>query len=385
MKLETLIAQAKDRGATDLHLEGGLAPAMRIRGELQLSGEAVSSQDLQALARELIPADQWNAFVQQRSFDLSRTLLGVRCRINVLNSSRGVGFAIRLLAGFQATLAKINVHPDLKKLAAMDHGLVLVTGPTGSGKTTTMAALIQEINLTRARHIVTVESPIEYAFVPRQAFIRQREVGRHTPSFEQALIDALREDPDVLMVGEMREPETMRLTLNAAETGHLVLATMHSSTCAEALQRMVSAFAPEVQSSVAAQLADCLVAVVAQRLVYREELKMVLPELEILMPSTGVRANIRSSQFFKLASALEAGGGDGCFTFERYRDWMRHRTSWSTPAERALEGMAAPAEVPMVAPPEPRKASPKPSATPSEDGVFVIDGADDDLSEFNEH
>src|SRR5438477_4837956 len=137
-----------------------------------------------------------------------------------------------------------------------------------------MAGLLQEINLTETRHIVTVESPIEYTFRPRLAYIRQREVGRDTPSFEQALLDALREDPDVLMVGEMREPETMRLTLNAAETGHLVLATVHSSSCAEALQRIVSVFGPEIQNGVAAELADCLLAVISQRLHYRPELNL---------------------------------------------------------------------------------------------------------------
>ena len=149
--------------------------------------------------------------------------------------SRGVGLAIRLLSSFQATVEKLNLHPDLKKLVKNTHGLILVSGPTGSGKSSTLAALIQEINLTETRHIVTVESPIEYTFRPRRAFIRQREVGRDTPSFEQALLDALREDPDVLMVGEMRDPETMRLTLSASETGHLVLATVHSSSCAEAI------------------------------------------------------------------------------------------------------------------------------------------------------
>src|SRR5208337_3616769 len=208
-------------------------------------------------------------FLERRSFDFSRTIHGARCRINVLQSSRGVGFAIRLLAAFQATVEKLNLHPDLKKLVAPTHGLILVSGPTGSGKSSTLAALIQEINLADARHIVTVESPIEYTFRPQRSYIRQREVGRDTPSFEQALHDALREDPDVLMVGEMRDPETMRLTLSASETGHLVLATVHSSSCAEALQRVVSAFPAEIQGSVAAQLADCLVAVISQRLRFR--------------------------------------------------------------------------------------------------------------------
>src|SRR5207342_562535 len=160
---------------------------------------------------------------------------------------------------------KLNLHPDLRRHISHHNGLIIVSGATGSGKSSTMAALIQEINLGEARHIVTIESPIEYSFRPRASYIRQREVGRDTPSFEQGLLDALREDPDVLMVGEMREPETMRLTLNASETGHLVLATVHSSTCAEALQRLVGAFPAEIQNNVAAQLADCLVGVIAQR------------------------------------------------------------------------------------------------------------------------
>src|SRR6202022_264810 len=170
-----------------------------------------------------------------------------------------------LLSSVQPTLRSLNLHPELERLVRPTHGLVLVSGPTGSGKSSTLAALIQEINVREARHVITLESPIEYELVPRRAFIRQREVGRDTPSFERGLLDALREDPDVLMVGEMRDPETMRLTLNAAETGHLVLATVHSATVAEALQRVVNAFPAEVQNAIAAQLADCLLGVVAQR------------------------------------------------------------------------------------------------------------------------
>src|SRR2546427_12350736 len=153
---------------------------------------------------------------------------------------------------------------------------------------------MKKITLPEPRHIVTIESPIEYAFRPRRAYRRPREVGRDTPSFEQALLDALREDPDVLMVGEMRDPETMRLTLNASETGHLVMTTVHSSSCAEALQRVVAAFPSEIQNSVASQLADCLVAVVAQRLRFRPELNIRVPECEILMPTNPVKAHVRN-------------------------------------------------------------------------------------------
>ena len=334
MTLESLIAAAKQQGASDLHLESGLPLAVRIRGTLHTAGEPIAPEILSGFAREIL-GDHWPQFVERRSADLSRTISGVRCRINILQTSRGVGFAIRLLASFQATIETLNLHPDLKKLITHPHGLILISGPTGSGKSSTLAALIQEINLVDTRHIVTVESPIEYSFRPRRAYIRQREVGRDTPSFEQALLDALREDPDVLMVGEMRDPETMRLTLNASETGHLVLATVHSSTCAEALQRVASAFPAEIQASVCAQLADCLLVVISQRLVFRNDLNMRIPECEVLMATMAVKNYVRTREFFKIASALETGAEHGMWTFQRYRTWIQNRRKWHLPDEPA--------------------------------------------------
>lgn len=333
MDLESLVSLALHNGASDLHLEAGLPAAIRVRGALRTAGEPLPAKLLVEMAHQIVGEEQWPHFLERRSFDFSKTIHGARCRINILQTSRGVGFAIRLLSSFQATVEKLNLHPDLKKLINHANGLILVSGPTGSGKSSTLAALIQEINLADTRHIVTIESPIEYVFRPRRAYIRQREVGRDTPSFEQALLDALREDPDVLMVGEMREPETMRLTLSASETGHLVLATVHSSTCAEALQRVVSAFPSEIQSSVAAQLADCLVAVICQRLRFRPELNIRVPECEILMASHAVKSFIRNRDFFKIVSSLETGAEHGMWTFQRYRNWLDHRTNWQVPGE----------------------------------------------------
>jgi twitching motility protein PilT len=329
--LESLIGLAASSGASDLHLESGLSPALRIRGALRMAGDPIPSKTMAEMARLLLNEEQWQFFLERRSFDFSRTIQGVRCRVNLLHSSRGVGMAIRLLTSFQATVEKLNLHPDLKKLVRHPHGLILVSGPTGCGKSTTLAALIQEINLTETRHIITVESPIEHTFRPRRAYIRQREVGRDTPSFEQALLDALREDPDVLMVGEMREPETMRLTLNASETGHLVLATVHSSSCAEALQRVASAFPAEIQDGVCAQLADCLVAVVSQRLRFRPDLNIRVPECEILVATHAVKNFIRTHEFFKIISALETGAENDMWTFQRYTKWLDSRTNWSLP------------------------------------------------------
>src|SRR3954447_21298048 len=333
MELASLIAAAQEQGASDLHLEPGLPAAVRVRGTLRMAGEPLPAKALLEVARSLLGQEQWPHFVERRSFDLSRTIQGVRCRINILHTSRGVGLAIRLLSSFQATVEKLNLHPDLKKLVKQPHGLILLSGPTGCGKSSTMAALLQEINLTEARHIVTLESPIEYTFRPRLAYIRQREVGRDTPSFEQGLLDALREDPDVLMVGEMREPETMRLTLNASETGHLVLTTTHSSTCVEALQRIVSAFPSESQNAVRAQLADCLVVVICQRLRFRPDLRIRLPELEILVPTLPIKNHIRNGDFFKIISSMETGAEHGMWTFARYQAWMETRKTWFVPSE----------------------------------------------------
>ena len=355
MNLESLIVSARDQGASDLHVEAGLPPALRIRGALRITGDPLPAQLIEQTARDLIGEGFWEAFLERKSADLSRTIKGVRCRINVLQTSRGVGLAIRLLASFQATLETLNLHPDLKRLTAFNHGLILVSGPTGSGKSSTLAALIQEINLAEARHIVTIESPIEYLFRPRRAFIRQREVGRDTPSFEQALLDALREDPDVVMVGEMREPQTMRLTLNASETGHLVLATVHSSSCAEALQRVVSAFPAEIQTNVAAQLADCLVGVITQRLVFRPDLNIRLPECEILLSTNAVKNFIRNRDFFKIMSSLETGADHGLWTFERYRGWMQRRSTWLTPG---AHGEFADPDAPTDPAPPPLSATP---------------------------
>ena len=361
MDLETLISAAAASGASDVHLESRLAPAMRVRGTLRISGEPIPPQAMSEMARSLIGEEQWPFFQERRSFDLSRTVRGVRCRINILHTARGVGMAIRLLSTFQATVEKLNLHPDLKKFTKHTHGLILVSGATGSGKSSTLAALIQEINLAEARHIITVESPIEYSFRPRRSFIRQREVGRDTPGFEQALLDALREDPDVLMVGEMREPETMRLTLSAAETGHLVLATVHSSTCAEALQRVVSSFPAEIQGAISAQLADCIVGCISQRLRFRPEINIRVPECEVLMATHAVKNFIRNREYFKIASALETGADHDMWSFQRYVKWLDNRTQWFIPSDNPEAPDSESAETPVYNVPPPVVSAPRSS------------------------
>ena len=286
------------------------------------------------------------SFVERGSADLSESVGGIRLRANFFQTVRGIAAAIRLLAPSVKDLRVCNLHKDLRKFIEPTSGLVIVSGPTGAGKSTTLAALIEEINATRARHIVTLESPIEYLFSNRQSFIRQREIPTHAPSFEQGIVDALRENPDVLVISEMRTPEVMRLTLNAAETGHLVLATMHSSNCSEALSRLCMSFPSDIQASVRAQLADCLVAVCCQRLEFLSGPRLHVPRCEILLPTSGARGTIRSGNFSQLATVLQSGGEEGMWTFERYQRWMDQVTDWVRPPSSAAlraEGQAAPA------------------------------------------
>jgi twitching motility protein PilT len=370
VNLRQLIALARDEGASDLHIEPGLAPMLRVRSALRTVAEPVTPASALQWAQELIGGEDWPEFERRRSVDLSRTIEGQRCRINVLHTARGIGLAVRLLPAFLPTIENLNLHPDLKQFVQHPHGLVLICGSTGSGKSTTLAALIQTINATEARHILTIENPIEFTFRPNRSFIRQREVGRDTPSFEQALLDSLREDPDVLMVGEMRETETMRLTMNAAETGHLVLATVHSSNCAEALQRVIGAFPPEIQSNVAAQMADCLIGVISQRLLFRPNVNICVPECEVLTNSLAVKNFIRNRDFFKIISSIETGAEHGMWSYARYRLWLDRRAQFNIAAESPVveaEDSAPPARVPapFVSKPAPAARVPETSTSVS--------------------
>ena len=342
--LAAWIRTGRERGASDVHVEPGLPLALRIAGRLVTLQTPVPARAALDEARALMGQDGWRQFLTRRSFDASRVIEGVRCRVNVLQSARGVGLSIRLLGRKVPTIEGLNLHPDLAALALAEHGLVLICGTTGSGKSSTLAALVEHLNRSRARHVITVEQPIEHWFTPRKCYIRQREVGRDTPTFEQALIDAMREDPDVIVVGEMRHPETMRLTLDAAETGHLVMATMHASSPAEAIARVVSSFAPEAQPGVRAQLAGCMRAVIHQSLAVYPGAGGRVPELQILANSTAVSAHIRDGATFKLASAVETGSADGSTSLSRYRRWLQSRTQWANPDVPG--GEPAPVEAP---------------------------------------
>jgi twitching motility protein PilT len=367
MIFDEWIEHAWSLGASDLHLESETPLVARVRGELQTVGGAVAGSALVQAGQDMLGAEGWAQFRERGSADISVAISGVRCRANFYQTARGIAVAIRLLAPSIKDLRGCNLHADFRKFIEATTGLVIISGPTGSGKSTTLAALIEEINLTRARNIVTLESPLEYIYTNRRSFIRQREIPTHSPTFEQGIIDALRENPDVLVVSEMRTPEVMRLTLNAAETGHLVLATMHSANCAEALSRLCMSFPSDIQGSVRAQLADCLVGLSCQRLEFLSEHRLRVPRCEILMPSSGAKGTIRAGNFSQIANVLQAGGDEGMWTFDRYQRWIEQVGEWVRPQMGRGTGEANAAPVaagfrPAMKPPPPKPLPGKPAA-----------------------
>jgi twitching motility protein PilT len=399
MMIDDWVAHAWALGASDLHLEGGTPLVARVRGELQTVGSVVSADSLVQAAQDLLGATGWVQFKERGSADLSLAIGGLRCRVNFYQTLRGVAVAIRLLAPAVMDLRGCNLHPDFRKLIESTTGLIIISGPTGSGKSTTLAALIEEINGSRSRNIITLESPLEYIYTNRRSFIRQREIPTHAPSFEQGIIDSLRENPDVLVVSEMRTPEVMRLTLNAAETGHLVLATMHSATCAEALTRLCMSFPSDIQGSVRAQLADCLVGLSCQRLDFMSAHRLRVPRCEILLPSSGAKGTIRAGNFSQIANVLQSGGDEGMWTFDRYHHWMEGVSDWVRPAEvRPAEARPSQAVAPRAtalrsgtkpAATRPRATKPMPGrpappASTATDDVFEVPAEDMDLAQLAE-
>ena len=243
-----LIVKAVQGGYSDIHVTGGHPLVLRKHGVIHFDNQSRwSHHDIDKLVAHQLTPQQLNMLRKRRSVDFAKSVEAIRVRINVFSTTRGLSLAIRLLPGTPPSIDSLNLHPSLHEICQLEGGLILICGSSGNGKSTTIAALIEEINRTRSEHIVTLEDPIEFRFVSRRSFVEQRELGGHFPSFEQGLLDVLREDADVILVGELREPETMRLTIDAAEAGHLVLASMHATDVVDGLYRIGNAFPPEAQ------------------------------------------------------------------------------------------------------------------------------------------
>jgi twitching motility protein PilT len=317
--LEELLKVAKQHNASDLHLTSGSAPYLRIHGDMvRLNYKSVPAEVCQKLVFEILTEQQRAVFNENLELDLSYTLQGVgRFRVNVFTQRNGVGAVFRLIPDEVQTIAGLGL-PEEKVLDLIDvsEGLVLVTGPTGSGKSTTLAAIIDAINAARRAHIITIEDPIEFVHRNKQSLITQREVSSHTHSFSNALRAALREDPDIILVGEMRDLETISLAITAAETGHLVFATLHTNSAVKTVDRIVDVFPERQQAQIRSMLAESLRGVVAQALLPRADGKGRAAVAEILVNVPAVANLIREGKGYQIASAMQTGRAQGMVTFE---------------------------------------------------------------------
>lgn len=314
MDLMQLLAEAVRLKASDLHLSSGMSPILRIDGDLTpIEGAALLEDSwLQDQLAKIRPKEGTQRLEQDFSFPLPGW---GRFRVNIFHQLRGISAVFRVISETVPTLEALSVPPILKTLCELPNGLVLVTGPTGSGKSTTLAAMIQHINLTEAVHIITMEDPIEYVYTSEKSLIQQREIHQHTESFQDALRASLREDPEVILVGEMRDLETIRLALTAAETGHLVLATLHTNSCAATINRIIDVFPAGDKELVRSMLSDSLQAVISQTLMQKKGGGRVAVQ-EIMVCTTAIRNLIREDKISQIMSAMQTGRASGMRTME---------------------------------------------------------------------
>jgi len=311
------LRQVRDQDGSDLLLVANLPPLARVKGQVsRLRGDSLSGEDIEAAVSPIVPTRLRDRYRDGDAVDLAFTLKGLgRFRMNLHRERGRPAAAIRALPMRVPRVADLHFSHDIALLAALPRGLVLVCGPTGSGKTTTLAALIAEINASHARHIVTVEDPIEYEHVHGRSVIEQVEIGIDAPDFPTALRAAMRQAPDVIVIGEMRDPETMRIALAAAETGHLVLATVHATDAAAAISRIADAFPVERQNAVRQELAMALAAVLTQSLV-QTKTRSLVPVTELLLVSYGARQHIRKNALQHLNQEITITRKSGSFTLE---------------------------------------------------------------------
>jgi twitching motility protein PilT len=322
MHVNDLLKIAVDSGASDLHLKVGTFPMMRVRGSLvpALEDKRLEHEEMVSMAAAVLPVGYRDKFKEYHEVDLAYSVAGLgRFRCNAFQQRGTIGMVFRVIPRIITSIEELALPPVLKKIATEERGLVLVTGATGSGKTTTLAAMIDEINATRTAHIMTIEDPIEYLHRDKRSVINQREIGVDTTSFSMALRSALRQDPDVILVGEMRDFETIQTALVAAETGHLVFSTLHTLDATETINRIISVFPPHQQKQIRLQLASVLRAVVSQRLMPKPRGEGRVPAVEVLTSTAFIRDCIADREKTNLIHGAIAQGTSqyGMQTFDQ--------------------------------------------------------------------
>jgi twitching motility protein PilT len=318
--IDELLERMVEANASDLHVTTGTPPAIRVRGEVErLEGfDALTGEETQQLLYRILSSEQQKHFELNRQLDFSYSMPGLaRFRVNVYFQRESIGAAFRLIPTELKTLEELGIPDSLHVLAEKPRGLVLVTGPTGSGKSTTLAAIIDEINRNRSEHILTIEDPIEFLHRHKRCIVNQREIGPDATSFADALRAALRQDPDVILVGEMRDLETISTALTAAETGHLVFGTLHTQSAPSTIDRIIDVFPAEQQEQVRIQIANSLQGVVTQALLPTADGMGRVPALEILLPDDAVRNLIRQGKVEQIYSVMQTNTGRGMQTMEQ--------------------------------------------------------------------
>ena len=317
-QIDAFFKLMNEQGASDLHLVTGQQPVIRINGELtRIKYKTLENDPLKEMLYEIAPEDKVKLFEETGDVDFAYEIPGLaRYRANFFDQKYGIAAVFREIPSEILTCEQLGLPPVVQKLASLPRGLVLVTGPTGSGKSTTLAAIIDEANRTRKDHILTVEDPIEFVHRSKEAVVNHREVGLHTRSFAAALRGALREDPDIILVGEMRDLETISLAIEAASTGHLVFGTLHTSSAAKTVDRVIEVFPANQQEQIRNTLSDGLRAVIAQNLFKRVDRKGRVAALEIMIAIPAVRNLIREAKTFQIPSAMQTGKKYGMQTLD---------------------------------------------------------------------
>jgi twitching motility protein PilT len=317
-KIDAFFRLMNEQKASDLHMVSGQQPLLRIRGDLErVKYKTFDEAELRGLLYEITPEDKVKIFEETGDLDFSYEIPGLaRYRANFFIQRNGIGAVFREIPGEILSVEQLELPSVVSRLAMLPRGLVLVTGPTGSGKSTTLAAIVDEANRKRKDHILTIEDPIEFVHTSKSCVVNHREVSSHTRSFSSALRAALREDPDIILVGEMRDLETIRLAVEAAATGHLVFSTLHTTSAAKTVDRIIEVFPTAEQSQIRLTLADALRAVVSQALFKRVDVKSRCAVLEILIATHAVRAMIRESKTHQIQSAMQTGKKYGMQTLD---------------------------------------------------------------------
>jgi len=319
--LDDLLVQLVRSGGSDLHLTVGAPPTIRVHGDLQYlpDFDPLDAEDTRSLLRLVTTEEQWKKFEREQEFDLAYDLPGLsRFRVNLFRQRNAYGSVMRAIPHEIKPLDELGIPDQISRFAHLPRGLVLVTGPTGSGKTTTLASLLDLANRTRRDHIVTIEDPIEFLHEHKRCLVNQREVGVDTNGFATALKRVLRQDPDIILVGELRDLETVSTAITAAETGHLVLATLHTQSAAQTIDRVIDVFPPHQQQEIRAQLSTALQGVVTQALCRRADGTGRTVICEVMFATPAIRNLIREGKNHQIPSFMQSSGADGMLTFDHH-------------------------------------------------------------------